>query len=133
YLDPTIENASDLIFVTAVGRLFANILILVGVLRLLNETEYRIGVQYLLAVVIAGIISLFTSVAFPHAISRHAAEPTVAVFIRFLHGLRLAMLPVTKLMRAVDSAVAAAATDTETPEPEKVEQEIENEILSAVE
>ena len=133
YLDPTVEHSSDLIFVTAVGRLLANILILIGVLRLLNGTEYRLGVQYLLAFVIAGLISLFTSVAFPHAISRHAAEPTVAVFIRFLHGLRLAMTPVTKLMSAVDSAVAAAATDTETPQPEKVEQDIENEILSAVE
>ena len=133
YLEPTVEHAGDLIFVTAIARLLANILILIGVLRLLNGTEYRLGVQYLLAVIATGAISLFTSVAFPHAIAHHAAEPTVAVFIRFLHGLRLATLPVTKLMSAVDSAVAAAATDTETSEPEKVEQEIENEILSAVE
>ena len=133
YLEPTVEHASDLIFVTAVGRLFANILILVGVLRLLNQTEYRLGVQYLLAVLIAGLISLFSSVAIPHAASRHAAEPAIALFIRFLHGLRLAMLPVTKLMNVVDSAVARAAVDAEKTEPQKIEQEIENEILSAVE
>src|SRR5213594_2023041 len=68
YLEPTVENASDLIFVTAVFRLLANILILVGVLRVLNETSYPLGVQYLLAVVIAAVICLFTSVALPHSI-----------------------------------------------------------------
>jgi Mg2+/Co2+ transporter CorB len=81
YLEPTVENSSDLIFVTAVFRLLANILVLVGVLRVLNETSYPVGVQYLLAVVIAGVICLFTSVVLPHSISRHA-EPTIALFIR---------------------------------------------------
>jgi CBS domain containing-hemolysin-like protein len=133
YLEPTVEHASDLIFVTAVGRLFANILTLVGILRLLNQTDYRLGVQYLLAVLIAGVVSLFCSVAIPHAASRHAAEPIVATFVRFLHGMRLAMLPVTKLMNRIDTAIASAAKDTAAPQPQKIEQEIENEILSAVE
>src|SRR5439155_21793192 len=90
YLQPTVEHASDLIFVTAVGRLFANILILVGVLQLLHQSGYRLSVQYVLAVAIAGVISLFSSVAIPHATSRHAAEPIIAAFVRFLHGMRLA-------------------------------------------
>src|SRR3954471_17631844 len=79
YLDSTVDHSSDLIFVTAVFRLLANILVLVGVLRLLNATNYPIGVQYLLAVVVSGVICLFTSVALPHSISRHAAEPTIAL------------------------------------------------------
>jgi putative hemolysin len=133
YLQTTVEHASDLIFVTAVFRLVANILVLVGVLRLLNETRYPLGVQYLLAVFIAGVICLFTSVALPHSISRHAAEPTVAVFIRFLHGLRLTLLPVTKLMQPIDNLIASAATSEEASEPERIEQDVENEILSAVE
>jgi CBS domain containing-hemolysin-like protein len=133
YLEPTVEHSSDLIFVTAVFRLLANILVLIGVLRLLNETSYRLGVQYLLAVIVSGVICLFTSVALPHSISRHAAEPTIALFIRFLHGLRLVLTPVTKLMNAIDRFVASAATSEEASEPAQIEQDIENEILSAVE
>src|SRR5688572_17951537 len=136
YLDPTVEHASDLIFVTAVGRLFSNILILIGVLHLLNDLmrEYRLGIQYLVAVVLTALIHLFFSVAIPHAISRHAAEPVIAVSVRFLHGLRLACWPVTKLMHAVDQLVSRAAISSSSPqEQEAIEEEIENEILSAVE
>ena len=136
YLEPTVEHASDLIFVTAVGRLFSNILILIGVLHLLNYTRYthdRPAIQYLLAVLITALIHLFCSVAIPHAISRHAAEPMIATAIRFLHGLRLAMLPFTKLMHAVDKLVSRAATTSAPQEPQQIEEEIENEILSAVE
>ncbi len=117
YLDPTVEHASDLIFVTAVGRLVSNILILIGVLHLLNDLlrEYRLGVQYLFAVLITALIHLFFSVAVPHAISRHAAEPTIVLFVRFLHGLRLAMWPVTTVMHAVDRLVSRAATTTARP------------------
>jgi CBS domain containing-hemolysin-like protein len=133
YLEPTADHSSDLIFVTAVFRLLANILVLVGVLRVLNETSYPLGVQYLLAVVIASVICLFTSVALPHSISRHAAEPTIAMFIRFLHGLRLTFKPVISLMRPIDALIASAATSEEASEPAQIEQDIENEILSAVE
>src|SRR5439155_22967302 len=59
YLDPTVEHASDLTFVTAVGRLLANILINIGVLRLLNDTAFPLAVQYLLTVFISPIIHLF--------------------------------------------------------------------------
>jgi CBS domain containing-hemolysin-like protein len=134
YLEPTVAHASDLIFVTAVGRLLANILVLVGVLRMLHDRDLALGVQYLLAVVITLIIGLVASVMVPHAIARHAAEPTIATFIRFLHGMRLAMFPVTKVMHGFDALIASAAEGTVTEtEPEKIEQEIENEILSAVE
>jgi len=133
YLEPTIDHASDLIFVTAVGRLLSNILILIGVLHLLNYTHYRLGIQYLLAVAITALIHLFFSVAIPHATSRHVAEPIIAIFIRSLHGLRLAMLPFTKVMDAIDSLVSHAATSSTPQEQEEIEEEIENEILSAVE
>ena len=134
YLDPTVDHASDLIFVTAVGRLLSNILTLIGVLHLLDySTTYRPGIRYLFAVLITAVIHLFCSVAIPHAISRHAAEPAIAVFVRFLHGLRLAAWPITKLMHVVDRLVFHAATSSTPPEPEALEEEIENEILSAVE
>src|SRR5687767_2525735 len=100
YLETTLEHANDLIFVTAVGRLLANILAVIGVLRLLHEFHLALWAQYVLTIVFAAMIHVVFSVAFPHAISRHASASTIAAFIRFLHGLRLAMLPVTSLMRA---------------------------------
>ena len=133
YLEPTVEHASDLIFVTAVGRLLSNILILIGVLQLLNFTDHRLGIKYLLAVLITALIHLFFSVAIPHAISRHVAEPVIAVSIRFLHGLRLACWPVTTVMHGVDRLVSHAAVSSAPQEPEQIEEDIENEILSAVE
>jgi putative hemolysin len=133
YTQSTLDHTNDLIFVTAIGRLLANILVLIGVLRLLHDRDLPLGVQYLLAVMITAGIHLIFSVAFPHAIAKHAAEPTIATFIRFLRGMRLVMLPVTKLMDVTDSVVARATTTaTDTTEPERVEQEIEQEILSAV-
>jgi len=133
YLNPTVEHASDLIFVTAVGRLISNILILIGVLHLLNYSDYRLGLQYLCAVVVTSLVHLFFSVAIPHAISRHVAEPTIVLFVRFLHGLRLAMWPITTVMHSVDRLVSRAATSSSPQEQEAIEEEIENEILSAVE
>ena len=74
YVGPTLEHTSDLIFVTAVFRLFSNILVLIGVLRLFQERDYySVGWQYFLSVVVTGIVTLFCSVAIPHALSRHAA------------------------------------------------------------
>jgi CBS domain containing-hemolysin-like protein len=57
----------------------------------------------------------------------------IAIFIRFLHGLRLASWPFTKLMHAVDRLVSHAAVKSAPQEQEQLEEEIENEILSAVE
>src|SRR5436190_23926833 len=58
-IEPTVEQASDLIFVTAVGRLFSNIAVLISVLRLFHETQIRMALQYLFAVIVTGVITLF--------------------------------------------------------------------------
>src|SRR5439155_16265106 len=88
YLQPTVDHSNDLILVTAVGRAFSNILILIGVLCLLQETGLSLGMQYLLGVIISGAIQLLSSVGIPHAVARHAGEETIAAFVRFLHGMR---------------------------------------------
>src|SRR3954471_19691435 len=99
YVGPTHEHANDLIFVTAVFRLFSNILVLIGVLLLFYErTNYPVGWRYFLSVVVTGIITLFCSVIIPHALSRHAAEHIIATFAEMLHGLRAILIPLTKLM-----------------------------------
>jgi putative hemolysin len=133
YVGPTLEHTSDLIFVTAVFRLFSNILVLIGVLRLFQEHGYYgVGLQYLLSVVVTGIITLFCSVAIPHALSRHAAEHIIALFVEMLHGLRAILMPVTKVMHLTDALVERAASRGGSDEPQKLEQEIEQEIIAAV-
>src|SRR5205814_1231317 len=74
------------------------------------------------------------SVAVPHAIARHAGEKVIASFVRFLHTWRTMLLPATRLMDAIDGFVLrlAASASSETTEEQK-EEEIQNEILSAVE
>jgi putative hemolysin len=134
YVGPTLEHTSDLIFVTAVFRLFSNILVLIGVLRLFQERAYyTIGWQYFLSVVVTGIITLFCSVIIPHALSRHAAEQIIAVFVALLHGLRAVLMPVTKLMHLTDALVEKAASRGGSDQPQKLEHEIEQEIIAAVE
>jgi CBS domain containing-hemolysin-like protein len=127
--DSIADNAADLVFLTAIWRLFANILVLVCVLRLFHETHHRLLVQYVLAVVAAGVISLFTSVAVPNAAAKYAAESSIAFFASFLNMLRVGMSPVTKIMHVVDNMFRRATGATESPQPEQIEED----ILSVVE
>ncbi len=133
WLQATLEYAGDLIFVTAVGRLFANILILVFVLRLFHDTGYPLAVQYGLSVAITGVISLLCSVAVPHAIAEYYAEPLIGTFAAPLHALRWVLAPLAKVMHTVDRLVRSAGGTPEEPPQEKMEQEIADEIRSVVE
>ena len=133
YLEPIVERSNELIFVTAFGRLLSNILVLICVLYLFHRLGYPLWLQYVLAFMLTGGITLMVSVAVPHAAARHTAEPIIASFARFLTTLSRALLPATKLMNATDTLVAKAATGASSSEPEKIEHEIEQEILSAVE
>jgi putative hemolysin len=130
YLDPTVDHADDLILVTAVGRMLANILIVVFSLWLFETTGYRPATRYAVAALLAAALHLFCSVALPNAIARHAGEAIVASCVGFLHGMRTALKPLTKLMRLVDDVVrraSGAGDGTESVE------EMQQEILSAVE
>src|SRR5688500_15532642 len=60
YLEPTVEQIDDFIFVTAFCRLFSNILVLIGVLRLFEAIH--MPVRYLSAILGTGAITLFASV-----------------------------------------------------------------------
>lgn len=133
YLDETMENQNDLIFVTAFWRLLANIFVLLSVIYLFHRLSYPLWLQYVLAVIITGGVTLMVSVAIPHAAARHAAEPIIATFVGFLSLVCKILTPVTKLMHATDLLVAKAATGTEAENEERIEQDIEQEILSVVE
>jgi putative hemolysin len=128
-LQPTLDNARDLIFTTSVCRLFSNIMVLVFVLRMTEFfTQYRTGLQYTLAVVIAGALTLLTSVAVPLAASRYAGEAIIAIFIHPLHWLRIVMTPVTVISNGIDHLFKRASGP-----PEDEVEAINEEILSVVE
>ncbi len=126
WIEPTIEHTNDLIFVTAVGRLVFNILMLLSVMRAFHHGS--LWVQYLASFAITGIMHLFFSVAIPHAVSQHAGEAFIATFAPFLHGLRYVLLPVTRVMHWIDALVARIAGTTHAQQ-----EQIEQDIVSVVE
>jgi putative hemolysin len=128
WLQRTLDRAQDLAFVTAVVRLVCNILVLIGVLRLLAMTDFRLSVQYLIAVLVAGFVTIVTSVAMPHAIAWHAPEAIIGQTLPLLHGLYAVLSPVVALMHWLDDAVGRFAG-----EEQEAGEAVEQEILSAVE
>jgi magnesium and cobalt transporter len=130
----TVDRSNDLIVTTAVGRLIANLLVLVFVLHTLFNLGWGPWPRYGMAVAITGIISLLSSVAVPHALARHAAPAIIGFFVKFLHTWRAIMLPAVRLMNGVDELVAKATRATSNLDPEEQrEEEIEQEIMSVVE
>ncbi|HRK30662.1 MAG TPA: hemolysin family protein [Tepidisphaeraceae bacterium] len=130
-----LERANDLIFTTAVGRLLANLLVLIFILELSANPEWNKWFHYGIAVGATAVICGACSVAIPHALSRHAAEAIIASHARFLMGWRVLLLPLTRLMNGVDAIVGRLAGGSRTRGDEQTEKhdEIEQEILSAVE
>jgi putative hemolysin len=126
WLEGTVDHRQDLVFVTACWRLLANLLILLATMRLLHHRD--LWMQYASSLAITGILGLLFSVALPHALAQHLGEAVIALFIEFLHGLRLVMSPLTRLLHLVDRLVARVA-GASAPQTEQIEQE----ILSVVE
>lgn len=128
WLEYTIRHRADLAFVTAVGRLITNVLILLLSLRLFQGMTAAVWLQYLLAAILACTLTIFASVAFSTALARYLGEPAIALSVRFLHLLRVVFLPLTRMMHAIDQMVRRAS-GAGSPDPE----EIEKDILSVVE
>ena len=133
WLEPTLRHSSDLILVTAVGRMLANTAILVFVMVLCDRYFTRPAARYGGTAFIASVLTLFSSVALPHALARHAGDAIVSAFVGPLHALRWVCWLVIWLMNRVDHAVRRSVGVPTVEEPEKIEQEIQQEILSVVE
>jgi CBS domain containing-hemolysin-like protein len=129
YLQPTLEHTSDLVFVTAVLRLFTNMVILVCVLRMFHSTGWSLKWQYAGALAVTGVTTFCSSVMIPHALARHAPERVIVMFAPLLHALRKLSLPATQLMHLIDRMVAQAVGGTQEQQNTQVDQE----IMSAVE
>ena len=122
------EHAADLIFITAAARLFSNIMELICMLRLFALTNHSVLVQYTLAVLISGALTVLVSVIVPNAGAKYAGETFIALCAPLLLALRIALWPATKIMHRVDDVIRRAAGATDTPHADQIEEE----ILSAV-
>ncbi len=129
------DHSNDLIFVTALMRMIANLLILIGTLSLFqhrdpgHEHGINLWFEYLLAVLASAVITLFSSIALPHAIAKYAGEGVIVSFAGSLLMLRVAFVPVTKIMHAIDGLIRRISGASLKSEQE----DIENEIMSVVE
>ncbi len=130
-LDWIVQHARDLTFDTAVVRMAANILILICCLRLTAIGGGRLSVQYTVAIVLAGGVTLLMSVAVPHAAARYAGESFIALCVPVLRFVRVALLPVTKVSHGVDALFRRAAGGGPS-DPQQLNDEIGEEILSVV-
>jgi putative hemolysin len=123
-LEKTVECSRDLIFVTAVCRLIANILIVAFSLWFFDAISTRTGTRYLGAIILSTILTLLFSVAIPTSLARYLGEPMIAMFVRSLHGLRWLLFPVVKLMEVMDKLILRMVGNKSEPEPEQVERDI---------
>ena len=130
WLQPTVDHADELVFITAVCRLLCNILTLIFVLAMFQDSPLDPWQRYLAAFLITGTITLFSSVALPQAVASHAAELAISVCAGFLYWLRLLFKP----LLAINGAMSALARRAAGDQGEEAEQEkIEQQIITAVE
>lgn len=128
-----IDRNNDLIFTTAVGRLLANLLVLIFILELSTNPQWNKCFHYGIAVAATSVICGICSRP-SRTLSRHAAEAIIASHARFLMGWRMLLLPLTRMMNAVDAIVGRLAGGrNHVDEQTEKHDEIEQEILSAVE
>lgn len=129
YRDSILNNVPDYVFISATIRLIVNMVVLIGVLRLFENTHLSLELQYLFALLITGVLTFFCAVLIPHAVSRHAPEQIIILFIPLLHVCRTIFSPAVGLMRFADKTVARLVDKL----PEEQTQEVDQEILQAVE
>ena len=128
-LEKTVDCSRDLIFITGVCRVIANILIVVFCLRLFEDISTAAHNRYLGALITSTILTFLFSVAMPTALARYLGEPIIAVFVRSLHTLRFVLFPLIKVLNIVDKLILRMVGNKSEPEPEQIEKD----ILSVVE
>jgi putative hemolysin len=121
---PTLDHRGDLIFVTAVCRLFSNLAIFIGFLQLMFQADLGRAMQYLMAAAFTTTVTLFVSVSIPHALAKYAGSALVGFFAGLLQLMRVIALPATKVMHAVDNIVRRATKSSDEPQEGHIEQEI---------
>src|SRR6185437_11274236 len=124
WIDATSDNIDDLVFVTAVWRMFFNTAIVVVCLVIVERGVGNRPLAYALAALLAAAITLIFSVAIPSSLAQYAAAEIVGNCAALLHALRLAMTPITAIMHRIDEGVRSITGASATPEAAQVQQEI---------
>lgn len=132
WLDSIVDHAGDLIFVTALLRMLANTLIVLASVWICQPMPHP-AARDLTIFLAAAAVTLVFSVALPHALAKYAGDAMVGASAAFLNAARIALSPATGILRLADRLVRSAAGASAAPPPEQIEQQIEQEILSAVE
>jgi CBS domain containing-hemolysin-like protein len=132
-LSAILDHEDDHVFVTAVLRLLANTLIVLASVWICQGTIVNMVVRDIAVFALASVVTLFFSVALPQALNEYAGDIWVGASARFLCLLRAAFTPVLWVMHATERFVRSAAGASPAPEPEQIEQQVEEDILSAVE
>jgi putative hemolysin len=130
-LEPTIEHASELAFITASVRLICNLGVLLGLLYLFDNHGWSIAAQYSAAAGCSAVLTIAASVTLPHALATHVGEPVIALLAGPLHALRVVMRPLSKLLQVTDHVVRRAASSS-APPPERANEQLQSEILAVV-
>src|SRR5882672_3999712 len=128
-LDKTVECSRELIFITGVCRVVANMLIVVFTFRLFEDISTVVHRRYLGTIITSTIVTFLFSVAVPTAVARYLGEPIIAIFVRSLHTLRFVLFPLIKVLNLVDRLILRMVGNKSEPEPEQIEKD----ILSVVE
>ncbi|HEV8378671.1 MAG TPA: hemolysin family protein [Tepidisphaeraceae bacterium] len=128
-LEKTVDCSRELIFITAVCRLVANVFIVAFSLRLFEYITFRISSRYLGAIIVSTLLTFIFSTAIPTALARYVGEPMIAIFARALHTLRYILFPLVNLMHLTERLILRMVGNKSEPEPEQIEKD----ILSVVE
>jgi putative hemolysin len=129
WLEEITEHKGDLIFVTAVMRLLANLGLILLPVFLFDRHIQATWVPYVAGAAVAGVLGLIFSVAIPTALAQYLGEELIAMSVHPLRAMRAAGWPLIRVMVLVDSLIKGMVGSRAEPEPEQVEKD----ILSAVE
>jgi putative hemolysin len=124
FLQTILDRAADLAFSASVGRLFANIVIVLLSLYSVEQLTTNKLIQYGGAAVLAGTISMLFSVLLPQVLSEHMGTQIVASAVRPLRWLSLVTSPLLSLLHVTDKVVSSATGGPTPPQENEVEQEI---------
>jgi CBS domain containing-hemolysin-like protein len=124
FLQPILDRAAELAFAASVGRLFANILIVLLSLYLVEQLTKGDLYRYGGAALLAGLITMFFSVLLPQVLSEHMGTLIVASAARPLRWLSIVASPLVGLLHVTDRVVRSATGGPQPVQSDEVEQEI---------
>ena len=113
WADLTFDRTGDLIFTTAIGRMITNLMVLIFVLHILVNLNWSPWPRYGMAPLITGVISLFSSVAIPHA-WRVCGGSDHRILLEVFARVATVLLPVMRVMHVIDEMVVTATKGRRT-------------------